>query len=347
MHRIIATIVVVFITSVAHAATLEIPGPNTTQSGIGVVSGWKCRANGRLTVRFDGGSTIPLVYGSERTDTRSVCRDTNNGFVAIWNWGNLDDGRHTAVVYDNGVEFDRATFTVVTTGVEFLRGVTGSGTATLSNGQRATLRWSEASQGFVVTDFTAPGGGGNDLNDLLGTWRFTGNLGPQPYNFSYRLERIDTSTGTPLITGTDLSDSVSVIVAGRIRDVDATSTLPYEYALLDVEPTICGFFVFNKTGSNRVSGRLFLFEVNAGSCTTTVFGSSNGYTFTGTRTSQAIEGMSEKTPASSETLAQGIENRSLFIPDENEEEAEAFTDHEDVMDMMDAIDSLRFELDVE
>ena len=122
MHRIIAAIVVVFITSVAHAATLGIPGPNTTQSGIGVISGWKCRANGRLTVRFDGGSTIPLVYGSERTDTRSVCGDANNGFVAIWNWGNLDDGRHTAVVYDNGVEFDRATFTVVTTGVEFLRG---------------------------------------------------------------------------------------------------------------------------------------------------------------------------------------------------------------------------------
>lgn len=163
MHRIIAAIVVVFITSVAHAATLGIPGPNTTQSGIGVISGWKCRANGRLTVRFDGGSTIPLVYGSERTDTRSVCGDANNGFVAIWNWGNLDDGRHTAVVYDNGVEFDRATFTVVTTGVEFLRGVTGSGTATLSNGQRATLRWSEASQGFVATDFTDPPGSGSSL----------------------------------------------------------------------------------------------------------------------------------------------------------------------------------------
>ena len=134
MHRTIAAIVVVFMASVAHAATLEIPGPNTTQSGIGVISGWKCRANGRLTIRFDGGNAVPLVYGNERGDTRGVCGDANNGFVSIWNWGNLDDGRHTAVVYDNGVEFDRATFTVVTTGVEFLRGVTGSGTATLSNG---------------------------------------------------------------------------------------------------------------------------------------------------------------------------------------------------------------------
>ena len=154
MYRIITTLAVMCMASVTHAATLEIPGPNTTQAGIGVISGWKCRANGSLTIRFNGGSPIPLEYGSARPDTRSVCGDTNNGFVAIWNWGNLDDGTHITVVYDNGVEFDRATFTVVTTGVEFLRGVTGSGTALLSNGQRATLEWSEASQGFVATDFT-------------------------------------------------------------------------------------------------------------------------------------------------------------------------------------------------
>ncbi len=163
MSRTILIIAAVFLASVAHAATLGIPGPGTTQSGVGVISGWKCRANGRLTIRFDGGSAVPLVYGSEREDTRRACGDTNNGFVAIWNWAKLDDGRHTAVVYDNGVEFDRATFTVVTTGVDFLRGVTGSGTATLSNGQRATLEWSEASQSFVATDFTASSGSGSGL----------------------------------------------------------------------------------------------------------------------------------------------------------------------------------------
>ena len=154
MYHIIAAIGIVFVTSVAQAATLEIPGLGTTQSGIGVISGWKCGTTGLLTVRFDGGDSFPLVYGSERTDTRGVCGDTNNGFVAIWNWGNLDDGEYTAVVYDDGVEFDRATFTVVTTGVEFLRGVTGLGMATLSNGQKVTLVWAEASQGFVATEFT-------------------------------------------------------------------------------------------------------------------------------------------------------------------------------------------------
>ncbi len=160
MQRLIGlTTAVLLTTSMANAATLGIPGQGSTQSGVGVISGWKCQANGRLTVRFNGGRAIPLVYGTERPDVRknSRCPDNahdNVGFVAIWNWGNLDAGRSTAVVYDNGVEFARSTFTVVTTGVEFLQGVTGSGTATLSNGQRATLQWSQAAQSFVATAFT-------------------------------------------------------------------------------------------------------------------------------------------------------------------------------------------------
>ena len=116
--------------SLASAATLGIPGEGTTLSGVGVISGWKCEAAGDLTVRFfaDGSpvsvagiDTFPLLYGSERSDVRDngACPDSDVGFVAIWNWGNLDDGEYTAVVYDNGVEFDRSTFTVVTTGEAF------------------------------------------------------------------------------------------------------------------------------------------------------------------------------------------------------------------------------------
>ena len=41
------------------------------------------------------------------------------------NWGELGDGPHTAVVYDDGVEFDRSMFDVVTTGEAFLRGAAG------------------------------------------------------------------------------------------------------------------------------------------------------------------------------------------------------------------------------
>ena len=109
----------------AEAATLENPGEGQVYSGIGVISGWKCDADGPLTVRFNGGRSIPLVYGSERTDTRSVCGDTDNGFVALWNWGKLRAGTHTARVYDNGVMFAETAFEVGTLGVEFLRGFEG------------------------------------------------------------------------------------------------------------------------------------------------------------------------------------------------------------------------------
>ena len=51
-YHIILTTVIVFMASVAHTATLEIPGPNSTQSGIQLISGWKCEATGPLTIRF-------------------------------------------------------------------------------------------------------------------------------------------------------------------------------------------------------------------------------------------------------------------------------------------------------
>ena len=104
---------IVLVPSLVHAATLENPGNDLSYSGIGVISGWKCEANGSLTVRFFDadmmpvGNPVPLVYLNERSDTSGVCGDTDNGFVSIWNWGNLSDGTYTAVAYDNDEEFDR------------------------------------------------------------------------------------------------------------------------------------------------------------------------------------------------------------------------------------------------
>ena len=66
--------VVLWAPSLAAAAVLENPGNNQTYSGIGVISGWKCSTNGPLTVRFNGGAPVPLVYGSERPDVRDAGR---------------------------------------------------------------------------------------------------------------------------------------------------------------------------------------------------------------------------------------------------------------------------------
>ena len=109
--------------ALAAAAALDVPSPGDNLSGLGIIHGWKCTAEGNITVAFNGGTPIPASYGSPRGDTRSVCGDDgNNGFYTYWNWAILGDREHTAVAYDNGVEFARSTFTVTTAGEEFVRG---------------------------------------------------------------------------------------------------------------------------------------------------------------------------------------------------------------------------------
>ena len=159
--------------SLLHAAMLGIPGPGTTLSGIGVISGWKCQTNGDLTVRFDGGQPIPLLYGSERTDVREngQCLENdhdNVGFVAIWNWGNLGAGEHTAIAYDNGVEFARNTFTVTTLGMGFLTGASTSVSVPdfPHAGETTTFEWNQTTQHLEAV-MVREGVGPEDLNYLL------------------------------------------------------------------------------------------------------------------------------------------------------------------------------------
>ena len=153
---IIGTIAAFLLTSsVAYAATLEIPTPHTTVSGIGVISGWKCEA-GALTVRFDGGAPLPLLHGAERADVlkAGACDHATVGFLSIMNWGNLGDGEHTAVVYDDGVEFGRSVFTVR----RFRDAFVTDAALTLPvqdfphQGDTAVFTWSEATQHLELAD---------------------------------------------------------------------------------------------------------------------------------------------------------------------------------------------------
>ena len=147
-----------FVPALVHATVLENPSGGNFYSGVGVVSGWKCDADGPLTVRFYDVNMvpvwdpIPLAYPNERPDTAGVCGDTNNGFVAIWNWANLGDGTYTAVVDDNGVEFGRSMFTVTTLGEAFVTGA--SGECTIGDfpapGGNSRFIWNQATQGLVL-----------------------------------------------------------------------------------------------------------------------------------------------------------------------------------------------------
>ena len=44
----------------ADIGNLGIPSGGSIQSGVGIVSGWKCTSNG-LTARFDGGDELPVA----------------------------------------------------------------------------------------------------------------------------------------------------------------------------------------------------------------------------------------------------------------------------------------------
>lgn len=146
---------------------LEIPQPNSYQSGIGIVSGWYCDA-GQITFSIDGGREIPAAYGTERTDTEAVCGDRNNGFVFLINYNGQGNGPHQITVFADGIPFGSSSYQVSTPGDEFISGV--SRTIEVSNfpvqGGSATLIWQEANQNFVITGFKATLG----YNNLSGIW---------------------------------------------------------------------------------------------------------------------------------------------------------------------------------
>lgn len=131
-------------------ANLENPAPNSFQSGISVVSGWKC-TGGILTFTIDNGPPAQLAYGTSRLDTQGVCGGTNNGFGYLMNWNLVGNGQHTIRVYDNGQQFAQATFLVATLGMEFVQGATGEALTLFPNSNTTTfLEWQESLQNFMI-----------------------------------------------------------------------------------------------------------------------------------------------------------------------------------------------------
>ncbi len=134
------------------------PRDGSSQSGIGVISGWVCEAD-EVMIEFNGVAQ-QAAYGTERLDTAytsngtEICGDTDNGFGLLFNWNRLGDGEHTVVALVDGVELGRATVTVRTFGEEFLRGATGRYVLEdfPTPGRSVTVEWEQGSQNFVITD---------------------------------------------------------------------------------------------------------------------------------------------------------------------------------------------------
>ena len=151
------------------AGYLENPGPESFQSGVGVLSGWVCDAE-EIEIEIGDLTTQVAAYGTERLDTVDSCGDTNNGFGLLYNWNHLDDGEHTVLARVNGVELGRATVdgvelgratvTVTTLGAEFLEDVAGE--CTVENfpmdGETVRLVWQQTNQNFMIAGESVPRG---------------------------------------------------------------------------------------------------------------------------------------------------------------------------------------------
>ena len=261
------------------AATLENPSPGALKSGVGVISGWVCDAD-ELEVSFDGGARLFMPYGSERTDTDRVCGDTDNGFGLLWNYNELGDGPHTVTLYVDGILTTQVNFNVRTLGTNFLRGVTGQGIITLSDGKRVNVQWEETTQGFTITGYTPsgttgdpppvdppptdPGGGGSSsearaLRGLIGRWTFISDFtltdpSIRPLTRPYTVERVEGSGSDVLALGTDPADRSTfyilvspVVLEGR----------EYRFFMVDVDRLengyACSTYFFNQSG-NRITG---------------------------------------------------------------------------------------------
>ena len=134
--------------------SLESPAPGATVSGLGFFSGWKCDA-AHITVQIDNRPPVAVAMGMPREDTQATCQgEVNNGFIVQTNWNWLEAGTHTAVAYDNGREFARSTFTVGTTGEEFLEDLSVS--VDVPNfpapGETGRFVWNESTQHLELAE---------------------------------------------------------------------------------------------------------------------------------------------------------------------------------------------------
>ena len=135
--------------------SLDIPAPGSTQSGIGLVSGWSC-LDGHLEATFSEADGTPLStwtipHGASRGDTHDRCGDSDNGFSMPMNWYLLGPGEKTLTLFVNGKERVTRNFSVTTFGQEFVTDAGGTCTIVdFRDSQNATFVWQQANQGLVL-----------------------------------------------------------------------------------------------------------------------------------------------------------------------------------------------------
>lgn len=235
---------------------LENPQPDAVESGIGVISGWHCTAR-EVTISIDGVSLGKAGSGTLRIDTDTVCGGrTQSGFSLLYNFSRLAPGPHRIDVYVDGALFATRNFrTVRSGGVEFLQGATGEYRLSdfPSPGKAATVTWSQARQGFVVTDIgddaDLPALACSKLAQAAGTWSMRYTIASE-FSTTLRFTGTPTPTGEVLapcaITGTDAT--------GRPDVAMVYSAYTDQYVVVDLGTTFNDAYVLRLTGPSRMDG---------------------------------------------------------------------------------------------
>ncbi|MBB1127080.1 DUF4214 domain-containing protein, partial [Thiospirillum jenense] len=143
-----------------NAYRIESPMNGSRESGISLVSGFVCRADG-VELQVDDFPIITADYGVNNPNSEVACSDNNNGFTAAINWAKYGNGDHVLKLLVESLvnntitvtEAARTTVTVTSLGNDFLTRL--HGTTTVPDFPDAasytTLIWSEPHQNFVVT----------------------------------------------------------------------------------------------------------------------------------------------------------------------------------------------------
>ncbi len=136
--------------------SLENPVAGSTESGIGVISGWHCTAT-NITATIDGMSLGKAGSGTSRGDTASTCGRSNTGYALLFNYNDLTPGSHNISVYADGQLLETRQFnTVQSGGAPFVTGLVSrwSLPGFPSAGETASIDWSQTKQSFVVTSIS-------------------------------------------------------------------------------------------------------------------------------------------------------------------------------------------------
>ena len=259
------------------------PRDGSTQSGIGLISGWVCEAeNIEIVVEDSLGrvlAEVAVVYGMERLDVAAagICETETAGFATIFNWSSLGDGTRLVRIFIDGQEAHRASVTVVTFGQSFLRGASGRYRLTdfPSRGQSVVVEWEQGLQNFVITETDATRARAASSAGDLAPFNFLIDNGAGDWEID-----IETTTGEPGLYFEDVSflgyrtaESGRDILVGHYgvnpgpqtidfklgHPVDVIPRLPSfhtdRYALVLPHPShpedLCTTFLFNTVEKDR------------------------------------------------------------------------------------------------